>query len=238
MKMLKKLLITLMLVPFLLVADYPQANNEYINDFANVIDDTAEKELYQVLYDIEYSSGVEISVATIESFKAYNTDATWEAFSTGLFNHWGVGNTAENDGVLLLISKDDRKIRIELGAGYPEHYDGVVKMIIDNSIAPLLKAGDYTQGVRIGINEIINITTTPVSTLTWYKSYIPWALLALFSVIVALLIDKDEHPAWYWSLLAVAGIIILIILKFMSSGNRSDGFGGGSSSGGGASGSF
>lgn len=220
-------------------ADYPKADNEYINDFADIIDDDVEKQIYQKLYDVEYYSGVEISVATIDSFRKYSTGAhTWEQFSTGLFNHWGVGNLPENNGVLFLVSKYDRKIRIEVGKGYSEHYNEIMKSIIDNNVSKLLTAGNYTAGIVSGMQEIINVTTVPVSFFEWYKWYIIWGIFILLSLIAALFIDQDKDTALFWIILATAGTMIIFLIKMLMGGNRSDGFGGGSSSGGGASGDF
>lgn len=113
--MLKKAIfvISLLIVSQLSVADYPKAANEYVNDYANVLDLDTIAELRQQLKDVEYYSGVEITVLTIESYREFATnDPTWEAFATGLFNYWGVGNLALNDGVLFMISTGDRKIRL------------------------------------------------------------------------------------------------------------------------------
>lgn len=239
MNFLKVLLITLGIIPFFANAEYPAADNEYVNDFAQVLSSTSVESIKKKLYDTEYYSGVEISVATIENFSKYKTgDSSWEQFSTGLFNYWGVGNLPKNNGVLFLISKEDRKIRIELGSGYPSHYNSLMKSIIDNSIAPALHSGNYTQGINAGVDAIIKATTKPVTFYEWHKPYILGGFAALISLLIALIIDKKENPALFWLFLGLAGILMLSILKNLSSGNRSEGFGGGDSSGGGASGDF
>ena len=60
--------------------------------------------------------------------------------------------------------------------------------------------------------------------------------IALISTIIALIIDKKENPHLFWILLALAGFLVLEIIRGTANGNASDGFGGGSSDGGGASG--
>jgi len=237
----RKIFLTVFLIflSFSCFASYPEARNEYVNDYADVIAFDVIEELREELEDIEYYSGVEITVLTIESFESYETGAkSWEAFSTGLFNYWGVGNRAKNNGVLFLISTDDRKIRIELGAGYPEHYDAIMKSIIDNDIAPLLKEEYFTDGVAIGVEKIVEATTVTVTFFEWYKWYILGGIGAFISLMIALAIDKKKNPALFWVLLGLAGFLILSVFKGLASGNRSDGFGGGSSDGGGASGDF
>lgn len=220
-------------------AGYPNAKDEYINDFAQIIDNSRQTEIRAKLYEVEYYSGVEISVVTVDSFHSFGTGAaSWEAFSTGLFNYWGVGNKHLNNGVLLIVSKDDRKIRIELGAGFPSHYDSIMEKIIDDSIAPQLRTGNYTNGIELGVDEIIKATTVKVSFFTWHKWHILGGIGALISLLIALLIDRSKNPGLFLMLLAFVGYIILYILRHLKSGNRSEGFGGGSSRGGGASGDF
>ncbi|WP_415753809.1 TPM domain-containing protein [Pseudomonas leptonychotis] len=239
MKFLIPIILTLALTPIYSFAEYPNAKDEYINDFAQIIDDSSEIIIRKKLYDAEYYSGVEISIATIESYSKYNTpSSSWEQFATGLFNYWGVGNLPKNNGVLLLISKNDRKIRIELGAGYPSHYDAIMKSVIENDIAPRLKSGDFTTGVILGVDEIIKATTRQITFLEWYKTYVLGGFGAFISLLIALFIDKKENPSLFWLFLGLAGILMLATLRGLKSGNRSEGFGGGSSNGGGASGNF
>lgn len=74
MHILKIILLFMGLYPAITSAGYPSADNEYINDFAHIIDDNIEQELYKKLYDVEYYSGVEISIATIDTYGQYHTD--------------------------------------------------------------------------------------------------------------------------------------------------------------------
>jgi len=239
MNIIKKIFLILIFFQLALFAEYPQPNNEYVNDFANIIDDDIEKELYKKLSDVEYYSGVEISIITMKDYKQYKTNHyLLEDFSTALFNHWGVGNTAKNNGVLLLISKNDKKIRIELGRGYSHHYNEIMKSIIDDTITPEFKLKNYNRGITNGIDEIIRETTTSVSFFDWYKWYILGGILAIMSIIAALSIKKDENPGLFYFLLSIAGGIIISIISMLFSGNSSNGFGGGDSDGGGASGSW
>jgi len=64
--------------------------------------------------------GVQITLLTIASLSKYDAAPfpRIEGFATALFNHWGVGDSEKNNGVLILISHSDRKMRIEIGSGY------------------------------------------------------------------------------------------------------------------------
>ncbi len=237
---LKKLLVCILLIiPALSFAGYPEPIDEYVNDFARVIDNDIQRQIRKKLYNTEYYSGVEIVVITIRNFKEYKTgDKNWEEFSTGLFNKWGIGNKKDNDGVMLLVSVIDRKVRIELGAGYGFQYNSIMKSIIKNTLTPNFKNGEFTKGVEEGVGEIINQVTIPVSFFEWYNKYIFAGIGALISLVIALKIDKKDNIGLFWIFLALAGILILEIIRGIGSGRASEGHGGGSSDGGGASGDF
>ena len=236
-----RIYITIYLLLFVSItyADYPDPRDEYVNDFAGLVSDSLKKELRKRLYDVEYYSGVEISLVTITDYAQYQTKAnSWEEFSTGLFNKWGIGNLPENNGVLFLISSGDRKVRIELGAGYPFHYDTIVQKIIDSDIVPYLSNDEYESGIRSGIDSIIDATTVEVSLLQWYKWYIVGAVLILISLGFAEYARRKDKKGVFWMLLGFAGIVLVALIKSVKEGERSEGFGGGSSRGGGGSGSF
>ncbi|MCK5661838.1 MAG: TPM domain-containing protein [Thiotrichaceae bacterium] len=233
------LAIYLIVVPFSCFASYPKAHNEYVNDYADVIDFELVKELRETLKNVEYYSGVEITVLTIENYSVYKTgDYSWEAFTTALFNHWGVGNQDQNNGVLFLISTGDQRIRIELGAGYPDHYDTIMQSILDNDIVPLLKNNNFPEGIARGVEKIVAATTVKISFFEWYKWYILGGIMTIIVLIIAFIIDKKNNLGIFWGLISVAGLLTIWIFKGLANGNRSDGFGGGHSDGGGASGDF
>ncbi|MEH6670687.1 TPM domain-containing protein [Halopseudomonas sp.] len=229
--------IILLFVSNIALASLPEARDEYINDFANLIQDGYEPELRNKLKDTEYYSGVEITVVTIESFSTYKPEFTsWESFATALFNKWGVGNLPENDGVMLLIAREGRKVRIEIGSGYASRYDSIMKGIIDETIYPQLERDHYNTGIIQGVDEIISSVTRPVSFFEWYKWHILAGIGALISTLIALSLDKKKDSGWFWILLALAGFLVLGIFSHLKGGKASDGFGGGGSDGGGASG--
>lgn len=216
---------------------YPQADDEYVNDFAAVMEPELESELRSKLKDVEYYSGVEIVLVTIDSWPDYQTGHnSWEGFATGLFNDWRIGNLPKNDGVLIMLAVDDRKIRIELGAGYPGRYDRVMKRIIDDVMVPALKQNAYSDVIELGAYAVIDAVTVPVSFFQWYRYHILAGFLAIMSTLIALYAERNGKHGLFWVFLSLGGFIVLGMLRDLREGNGSDGFGGGSSSGGGASG--
>ena len=137
---------------------YPNHYSSFVNDFADLIDEDTEARITQVLQDLRENQGKEMTVVTINSRMDYGPDTGLEPFATGLFNAWGVGNAERDDGILFLISSGDRETRVELGAGYGPIYDDRMKTVIDHTIIPFFREGNFSAGIESGVLEIIKRT--------------------------------------------------------------------------------
>ena len=103
-----------------------------------------------------------------------------EPFATQWFNQWEIGteNTdGKNQGVLLLISVNDRKGRIELGADWGYQFDNHCQDIMDNVMIPHFKAGDYSSGITEGVEALLEMVAVgpegEIDSLPKPKSNIP-----------------------------------------------------------------
>ncbi len=128
----------------------PDWQSIYVNDFANILSPEAEAELEDMLKTARAERDHEMTVVTIDKVNNYTNNHTIEKFAKDLFNHWGVGNAERNDGILLLVAVEDRRMRIALGSGYRARFDGVAKRIIDSIMLPEFKAGRMEQGILEG----------------------------------------------------------------------------------------
>lgn len=125
-----------------------------VNDTAGMIGDAAEAALTQTLAAFEAKSSDQIVVATIPSLDG----EAIEPFANRLFREWGLGQAGENNGVLLLVSRNDRKIRIEVGYGLEGTLTDLhSKLIIENTIVPAFRAGDFTNGITRAADDIIMV---------------------------------------------------------------------------------
>ncbi len=138
--------------------NYPAYQSTYINDFADLLPPDSEARVLAMLKAVREERGVEMTVVTVQSRLDYGPSPSIEAFATGLFNSWGVGNATRNDGIMILIAKQDRTMRIELGAGYPPTFDDRVKRVIDHHFIPWFKQDDYANGIEAGVAETIKRT--------------------------------------------------------------------------------
>ncbi len=153
--------------PFLLIAlwlviplpataqTYPDERDPYVNDYADLLDDAQETDLRRKLIDLWQHREIEMTVLTIERRSDYTQNTTNETFATNLFNHWGIGDGTHNNGVLFLVSRFDRDMRIEVGRGYGTIKDAALKDIIDSIVIPYFKADRYADGITFGVDHTI-----------------------------------------------------------------------------------
>lgn len=157
------LLLLFLLLPTMTPAQpYPTAEDSYINDYAGIISEHDQASIREQLQSIRKDHGVEITVLTIDSRKTYDNSTSIESFATGLFNSWGIGDAQRNDGILILIARNDREMRIELGRGYSAAYNAVAAGIIDQHILPSFKYNKYSKGIRIGSAEVVRRIALPM----------------------------------------------------------------------------
>lgn len=123
-----------------------------INDYAGILAPAMARQLEDVLKNFETAESTQIIVLTIPSLEG----TSLEDFSLRVVEAWKPGQSKLDNGALLLIAKNDRKIRIEVGYGLEgELTDLVSGRIIRDIITPRFKEGNFDQGVIDGIFTII-----------------------------------------------------------------------------------
>ena len=125
----------------------------YVTDLAGMISPAERQRLEQTLLAFEQSDSTQIAVLTIPSLEG---DAL-EDFSIRTVEAWKIGQKGKDNGVLLLVSKGDRKIRIEVGRGLEGVLtDLLAGRIVDQVISPRFKAGQLDEGFAAGVSAIIS----------------------------------------------------------------------------------
>jgi uncharacterized protein len=115
---------------------------------AQVVDLTSKSE------SLEARTGRQFVVATVKSLEG----RTIEDYGYRLGREWGIGNEQKDDGVILLVAPNEKKVRIETGYGARVFLtDALSSVIIRNSILPRFKAGDMGGGIAAGADEIIKV---------------------------------------------------------------------------------
>jgi len=129
-------------------------------DQANVISAETRGAIEPKLADLEAKSGIQLVVATVNSLEGQEI----EPYANELFRNWQLGQKAKNNGVLLLVAPNERRVRIEVGYGLEGTLtDALSKVIITNAIAPRFKTGDFSGGISRGVDDIITVLTTDSS---------------------------------------------------------------------------
>ena len=135
-------------------AGYPEARDPFLNDFAGLASPSDAATLRRELAGLRRETGIQAVVVSVPRLAGL-PGGSIEDFATGLFNHWGVGDAARNDGLMLLVARDDRRIRIEVGEGYGDRLDAPMKQVIDGTITPLFRAGRFSEGLLEGARAMV-----------------------------------------------------------------------------------
>src|SRR5690606_29893567 len=123
-------------------------------DSAGIIDAETEAALTARLEAFEQKSSDQIVVATIESLGG----EAIEPYANRLFREWRLGQAGENNGVLLLVALADRRMRIEVGYGLEGTLTDLhAKLIIENTMVPAFRAGDFSGGIAQAVDDIIMV---------------------------------------------------------------------------------
>ena len=215
------------------------AIDSMIVDEAGIIKKEEYDQINLLAFKLLTEEKVPLYVVTIPSLSAHEASGySIESYAENLFNDWGIGFKDLNYGILLLVSVEDRKARIELGADWAHNYDTDAKRVMQQLIVPQFKAGAFSLGVLDGARGLDAMARN----LALPKPTVPWWLLPLMIAtvigLVLLIINlfKTGRSGWAWALIVVIGLILLLILKISA---RSIGsVGGGFSGGGGAIGSW
>jgi uncharacterized protein len=134
---------------------YPAFEHPYVNDYGEILSPEQEANVGSRLEQFRSETGVHAVLLTVDTFGRYETgDNSLESFATNLFNTWGIGDATRNDGILVLVAPGDRKVRIEVGAGYDSQADRTAQIIIDDTMLPAFRDGQMAAGTIAGVNAV------------------------------------------------------------------------------------
>jgi uncharacterized protein len=126
-------------------------NQGWVTDLAGMLTPTERHELEALMESYKQGSTHEIALLTVESLKGEPI----EKFALEVGRSWGIGGKEKNNGAILVVSKNDRKIRIETGRGLEGSLpDSMCGRIIREVIAPRFKQGRFGEGLTEGVRAI------------------------------------------------------------------------------------
>ncbi len=213
-----------------------------VYDYANLLSPEEKTQLEEKLVRYSDSTSTQIVVATIEDLKGESIDVV----STNWAQSWGIGQAKEDNGVFILVSKNDRKISIRPGYGLEDKLIAATcGQIIDYVIVPEFKAGSYYKGLDKGADAIIEVVkgTYKGERKKSKKGNPPILPIIIIVIVIIIIIAKNKGNGGGGNHgnrgggFDLADIIILSSLG-RGGGGFGGGFGGGSSGGGGFGGGF
>ncbi len=236
---------------------YPERPNppRLVNDFTNTLTQEQIQSLENKLVALDDASSTQIAVVILPS-----TDGgTISDYNAELLRKWGVGSKEKNNGIVLLVAKDDRKLDIATGYGLEGALtDANAKSIIDDIIVPNFKGNDYYRGIDLGTDAIVQAVkgqyNTPRNKNKSKGGSSIFFFIFIAFIIIAIISRKGGGGGGsYMSRRGQSGIGNAILWSLLSGGGSSGGdgwsggggsgggfggFGGGGGGGGGASGSW
>ena len=248
--MYKKIPITLVSLLMLLVPpclfgstfpDKPPSEHYYVDE-ASLFNQEVGEQIDKTAAALLSEEKIPLFVVTISSLASHDAvTLSIEQYAAALFDNWGIGWQDRNYGILLLISRGDRKARIELGVDWGGEYDYQAQQVMDKLIVPAFKRGDFSAGIADGVRGLDAMARG----LELPKRKSPWwfwpALIGGLILVIVMIVNlfKSGRTGWAWALIAALGVILFFIIRAMlSNAGSGGGFGGGSSGGGGATGSW
>lgn len=198
-------------------------------DSAQMIDPAVREQLTQQLQALEQISGDQLVVVTVPDLQGVPI----EDYGYQLGRQWGIGQKGKDNGALLIVSRDDRQLRIEVGYGL----EGVLTdaqswVIINQVILPKFKAGNFSQGISDGVAAMIQVVGGEPLAVPAHVADANFAMdnpgfsIGLFILLIGVL--------WLCNRMGLpVGAILLAILNSSGRGGGGGGGGGGFRGGGG-----
>lgn len=215
-----------------------------VYDYANVLSASEKTQLEEKLIRYSDSTTTQIVVVTIESLKGEDVSQ----LATKWGQTWGIGGSSKDDnGVIILLAKAERKIAINPGYGLEDRLTaGIGGEIIRNIIIPEFKAGSYYKGLDKGADALFDVFKGKYKgerKKTKKGDGIPFIPIIIIIIVLIIIIAKNKNSGGGNSGnrgggFDLADIILLSSLGRSGGGFGGGGFGGGSSSGGGFGGGF
>ena len=173
------------------------SHNGYVTDNANLFTPEQEKYLEEKTQEIERETTAEVAILTVDS--TYDTDIY--DFTLKVFREWGIGKKDKNNGVFIVIAKNDHKWRIMTGYGVEGALpDSITKIIGENDLVVYFKKNEYFKGVSLALNDIEGMLKQDKDIVSKYQGIKKeQERLDAGSVL--------EHVVW-------VGIVFLIIFRF------------------------
>jgi uncharacterized protein len=163
-----------------------------VNDFANILSQTEERQLESKLRAYRDTTTNAFVIATLESLQGYPI----EDVALKMHNDWNIQYEDRGNGVLILISEQDRKMRIEVGYGLEGAIPDIIAgRIVNEILTPSFRANDYYGGLEQATNVLIDLAAGEFEGFPEQSSSgegFPIDVLIIFIIIIFILITRGK----------------------------------------------
>lgn len=136
---------------------FPERGTAPVLDLADIIDPATEADLTARLDAFEQANQRQFVIVTLPSLDGYDI----ADYGYQLGRHWGLGDAENDDGIILIVAPNERKVRIEVGYGLEAIIpDGLAFDFIEE-MKPYFRQGDYSRGIALGAERIMTQLTLP-----------------------------------------------------------------------------
>jgi len=207
----------------------PPDRGQYVVDAADLIDADDEAEIQRIAETLMEQERIQLVVATIDSMAQYGgARMNIEEYADRLFRHWNIGaqnagSIDDSQGILLLVSRLDRKARIEMGPAWGYSKDSESRLIMDKLLVPAFKKDNYSAGLVRGASALdrmvrgLNPPRPPLSEEQMLL-YAGGGVLGFFTIVSLI---RSGTSGWAWAFWGIIFSILGFILgALLSSSNR------------------
>jgi uncharacterized protein len=125
-----------------------------VNDLADIIPAPARERLEGKLRELERRTGAQVAALTVDTLEGDSI----EDYAVRVFQTWKLGRRGVDDGVLFVVARQERRMRIEVGYGLEDRLtDARSRQILDDIVRPLFRGGDFGAGIEAGIDAIATV---------------------------------------------------------------------------------
>jgi hypothetical protein len=129
----------------------PRPTGGWVTDMVGILTPQQKQQLNALIDALERDTGAEMAVVILQR----TVGAEPKAFATELFNHWGIGKKGENNGILVLVALQQRRIEVETGYGIEGILpDSEIGMLLQDVVVPAFRRGDYGGGLITLVREL------------------------------------------------------------------------------------
>lgn len=179
----------------------------YVYDDDNLFDDSVEQQINTMLINLEKQTSAEFAVITVKSLLGYEI----ESYSIKVANTLGIGKKDKDNGVLLLISRSDNRVRLEIGKGLEGILnDAKCGRILDEYFVPYRNNNEYVDATMLTVQAVINVIATDAG-------------VSVEGVDSSITAPEPDQIHWEWVIVIIVIIIVaFIILNKLTNGELAE----------------